>query len=119
MIKTDTVQIRKFFIEETIDLNNETFMNRHDIIFSLNLIFKEDISKDIRKNNFHDVEIIPDKTGQNLMDAMAFQRQFILATCNALESRFENNHIMTTFKVMGPTNMASREVGLANWMWLF
>lgn len=53
------------------------------------------------------------------MDAMIFQKQFALAVYNVLEFRFEINHIMTMFKIMGPTNMSSKEVALVNWRWLF
>ena len=59
--------------------------------------------------------MIRDRLGQNLMDAVTFQKYFALTVCNALESRFEDNHIMTTFKVLAPINMSSRQINLANW----
>lgn len=46
------------------------------------------------------------------MDAIAFQKQFILAVCNTLESIFEDNYIIGVFKILDPTNMSSRQVGL-------
>ena len=49
------------------------------------------------------------------MHVMAFQKQLALAMCNVLESTFEDNYIMTTFKVLGPSNMQSKQVGLINW----
>ena len=49
------------------------------------------------------------------MNALGFEKHFTLAVCNALECRIEDNHIMTTFKVLRLTNMPSRQVGLANW----
>lgn len=55
------------------------------------------------------------RTEQNLTDVVAFQKYFVLAVCNALESRFKDNHIITVFKILGLTNMPSRLVGLANW----
>ena len=38
------------------------------------------------------------------MDAIAFQKQFILAVCNTLESIFEDNYIIGVFKILDPTN---------------
>ena len=48
------------------------------------------------------------------MDTVAFQKYFALAVCNTLEYKFEDNHTLTTFKVLGLTNMPSEQVGLAN-----
>ena len=76
------------------------------------------LSSDIRGGKFHDVEMIRDRTGQGLMDAMAFKKYFAFAVYNVLEYRFEDNHIMTTFKVLGPPHMPSTQVGLANSRWL-
>ena len=73
------------------------------------------LSSEIRGGKFHDINMIRDKTEQDLMDAVTFQKQFTLAICNALESRFEDNHIIATFKVLDPTDMHSKQVGLANW----
>ena len=52
--------------------------------------------------------------GHVLMDVLEFQKQFVLAMYNALEFKFEDNHIMATLRVLGPTNMPSRQVGLPN-----
>ena len=58
--------------------------------------------------------MIRDKTEQNLMNVVIFQKFFVLAVCNALESRFEDNHIMTILKILDPTTMPSKQIGLAN-----
>ena len=42
------------------------------------------------------------------MDVVVFQKYFALAACNPLECRFEDNHIMTIFKVLDLTNMTFR-----------
>ena len=76
------------------------------------------LPSDIRRCKVHDVNMIRDRTRQDLMETVAFQKQFALALCNALKCRFEDNHIMAAFKVLGPTNMPSKQVGLANWGWL-
>jgi hypothetical protein len=73
------------------------------------------LSSEIKGGKFHNVDMIRDRTRQNLMEAMALQKQFALAVCNTLECRFEDNHIMAAFKVLGLTNMPSKQVGLANW----
>ena len=49
------------------------------------------------------------------MDTVTFQKHFALVVCNELQSRFEDNHIMTTFKVLVPINMPSRQIGLGNY----
>lgn len=49
------------------------------------------------------------------MDALAFQKHFILVVCEALESRFDEIHIVDIFWVLGPTNISLHRVGLANW----
>lgn len=60
------------------------------------------------EDKFYDIERIWDRTHvQNLMDAVVSQKYFTLVVYNALESRFENNHIMVIFKVLGLTNMSS------------
>jgi hypothetical protein len=59
--------------------------------------------------------MIRDRTEQDLMNAMTFQKHFALAVCNALDSRFEDNYIMTAFKILALINMSSRQIGLANW----
>ena len=63
------------------------------------------LSNDIRGGNFHEVEMIQYRTRQYLVDVVVFLKYFVLAICNALQYRFEDNHIMTTFKVLGPTNI--------------
>jgi hypothetical protein len=73
------------------------------------------LSSEIRGGKFHEVEMIRDRMGQDLMNAVAFQKHFALAVCNTLEYRFEDNHIIIVFKVLDPTNMPSKQIGLANW----
>ena len=43
VIETDIVQIRMFFIEETTDLNSETFNEQTSITFYQNLVLNDDI----------------------------------------------------------------------------
>ena len=119
VVITDIAQIRMLFIEETTDLNSEVFIEQtgYHILpeFGPQGRYLKRLSSEIRGGKFHDVNMIRNKTEQDLMDAVTFQKQFALAVCNALESRVEDNHIIATFKVLDPTNMHSKQVGLANW----
>ena len=37
------------------------------------------------------------------------------AICAGLDARFKDNDFISCFKVLNPTNMPSRQVGLQNW----
>ena len=73
------------------------------------MIFEDPI-KQIIGGKFHEVEMIRNRTRQDLMNAMTLQKHFALAVCNTLEYRFEDNHIMAAFKMLGPINMPSKQV---------
>jgi len=122
MVKIDIAQICILFIEENTDLNCEIFNEQtgYHILpeFGPQGRYLRRFPNEIRGGKFHDVDMIRDRTEQDLIKAMTFQKQFALAVCNALECRFEDNHIMAAFKVLGLTNMPSKQVGLANWGWL-
>ena len=45
----------------------------------------------MRGDKFYEVEMIRDRMGQDLMDAVAFQNYISLAVYNALEYEFEDN----------------------------
>ena len=55
---------------------------------------------------------------QDLMIIVAFEKHFVFIIYNALEARFEDNHIISIFKMLGPINMPSKQVVLVNWEWL-
>lgn len=55
---------------------------------------------------FHDINMVHDRIGQDLLDALVFQKSFAIVVCEALEMRFEGNLIMDELKVLGPTNMS-------------
>lgn len=119
VIKVDIVQIHILFIEETMNLNNETFNEQtwYHILpeFGSQREYLRRLSSDIRGGKYYDIEMIRDITWHNFIDIVTFQKKFALVVCNALESRFEDNHIMITFKVLGLTNIPSRQINLANW----
>ena len=121
VVNTDIVQIHMLFIKQTTDLNSGTFnkQTEYHIIpeFGPQGEYLRRLSSDIKEDKFHEVEMIRDRTGQDLINVVAFQKHFALAICNALESRFKDNHIMIAFKVLAPINMSSRQISLANWEW--
>ena len=93
VVKTDIVQIRMLFIEETTDLNSETFNEQtgyHVILeFGLQRGYLKRLLNKIRGGKFHKVKMIRNRTEQDLMDEVAFQKHFVLAVCNVLEFGFE------------------------------
>ena len=74
---------------------------------------------EIRGSKYHDIKMAWDRMRQDLVNAVIFQKQFVLTMYNALECRFKDNHIMTTFELLNLINMLFKEVSLANWRgWL-
>lgn len=87
-------------------------MSKHDIIFSIFMVFKE--FNESRGDEYHDVEMARVKMRHELMDILHFKKKIKknLAVENALEFEFEINHIMTSHKMLDPTNMQSRQVNI-------
>lgn len=56
--------------------------------------------------------MILDKTNNGKMGVLAFQYQFALAVCITLETRFDDNQVMTNFQKLGKTNIAMRQICL-------
>ena len=69
----------------------------------------------IRGFRFLSIDMVRDQQGRNLEETLTFQKQFSEAVIRALESRFEDNDIVSAFKVLNPTNMPSRQVGSSLW----
>lgn len=96
--KTDIVQICVHFIEETMNLNVDTLNEgtRYHIFPQLNLEGENwrILSRDIKGVKYHDVQMIQIRVEQNLMDVLAFHKQFPLAVCKVLRSKFYGNDIM-------------------------
>ena len=46
---------------------------------------------------------------------MSFQRLYAQAVCDALENRFIDNDIIDCFKILSPTNLPQRQVGLSSY----
>ena len=81
VVKTDIAQIRMLFIEDNTDLNCKIFNEQtgYHILpeFGPQGGYLKRLPSEIRGGKFHDVDMIRDRTGQDLMKAVAFQKQFI------------------------------------------
>ena len=119
IIKTEITQIKMLFLDEHTDLNAVTF--NEDTNFHVLPEFgpfggyMRRFATQIRGCRFLSIDMIRDPQGRDLEEALLFQKQFSEAVIHALECRFEDNDIVSTFKVLNPTNMPSRQVGLAQW----
>ena len=76
VIKTNIVQIHMLFNEEIIHLNNITF--NEQTWYHIFLKFDNEggylkmLSNEIRRGDYHEIELIWNKTRQDLMDVVAF-----------------------------------------------
>ena len=73
------------------------------------------MSSEIREFRFHSVDIIRDPNGIDLKEALNFQKSYAEVVCKCLEARFSDNGIISTFKILNPSNMPSKRVGLNSW----
>lgn len=107
------------FIVESYDLNAATF--NEDTSFQILPEYGPDgdhlrkLRSEIRGKMFHSFEMQRSRLGADLEDALAFQKSFAEAVCNGLDAQFTNNDLISCFKILNPTNMPSRQVGLQNW----
>lgn len=119
IVRAEITQIRMLFIEERSDLNVCTFNedSGYHVIpdFGPEGGYLKRLSSQIRGNWYHGVEMIRDRIGRDLEEALDFQKAYAQAVIDALESRFEDNGIMNAFKVLNPCNMPSKSVGLGSW----
>ena len=47
---------------------------------------------------------------------MNFQKSYAEAVCKCLEARLSDNDIISAFKILDPSNMPSKRVGLNSWV---
>ena len=59
--------------------------------------------------------MIRDPNGIDLEEALNFQKSYAEAVCKCLEARFSDNGIISAFKILNPSNMPSKRVGLNSW----
>ena len=119
IIRTEITQIRMLFLDEQTDLN--TVMFNEDTQYHVLPEFgpfggyMRRFATQIRGFTFLSIDMVRDQQGRDLEEALTFQKQFSEAMILALEFRFEDNDIVSAFKVLNPTNMPSKQVGLAQW----
>jgi len=51
----------------------------------------------------------------DLAEALEFHRAFAKAMCAGLNAQFQDNDIISCFKILNPSNMPSKQIGLQNW----
>jgi hypothetical protein len=107
------------FITETTDLNLSTFNEEtgYHILpeFGPPGGYLRRLSSEIRGAKFHNINLIRNRTGADLEEALAFQTSFAHEVCKALESCFKDNDVISCFKILSPIEMPSRPVGMASW----
>ncbi|KAL2607465.1 hypothetical protein R1flu_026038 [Riccia fluitans] len=64
---------------------------------------------------FHSVEISREIDGSDFAAAVAFQKSFASALITALSDRFENNNIISCFKIFNPREVPSSALGMRDW----
>jgi len=66
---------------------------------------------------YHGVKISSDRIEADLESVLAFQKSYAQNVCY-LESHFVNIEIIDAFKILNPSNMPTRQVGLVSWIFL-
>jgi len=74
------------------------------------------LSFEIRGAKFHGIDMIRYRTWGDFESALASQKSYTQAIIKALEACFQDNDIISAFKVLNPFNMPSKRVGLASWV---
>jgi len=118
LVRTQIESIHMYIIDG-IDLNQDTFNES----FGYHVIpdhgpqggYLQRLSSEIRGTKFHEIDMIRDRTCADLESALSFQKSYAKSIIKALEACFEDNDLISTFKVFNPSNMPSRKVGLASW----
>jgi len=119
IVRTEIESIRMLYIMENTDLNECTFnaSTGYHVIPSFGPPngYLMRLSSEIRGSKFHSIDMIRDRTGVDLEEALVFQKTYAEAVCRALEARFSDNDIISAFSVLNPSNMPSKRVGLNSW----
>jgi hypothetical protein len=121
IVKSEIATIRMCFLVDACDLNHDTFnpsLRFHVILeFGPPGGFLRRLSSEFRGSKFHSVDMIWDPSGVNLKVALdlSFQRLYAQVVCDALENRFVDNDLIDCFKILSPTNLPQRQVGLSSY----
>ena len=119
LIRTMIESIRMLCVAKSIDLNQDTFnasVGYHVIPqYGRPSGYLQRLSSEIRGAKFHSVDMIRDPNGADLEEALNFQKSYAKAICKCLEARFSDNGIVLAFKIINPSNMPSKRLGLNSW----
>ena len=118
IVRTKIAQIRMFFIVKPTDLNATTYNEDigYDIILDYGPLgaYLRKCSSKIHKKMYHSFKMDHSRLGEDLEEALKFQRTFAEIVYVGLNARFVDNYFISCFKILNPTNMPSRQIGLQN-----
>ena len=119
IVRTEIAQIRMLFIVEQTDLNASTFNENtgYHVIPEYGPLggHLRKLSSEIHGKMYHGFEMDRSRLGDDLEEALKFQHAFAEAVCVGLAARFVDNDLISCFKILNPTNMPSKQIGLQNW----
>jgi hypothetical protein len=72
------------------------------------------LENEIKGSKFHDVDIIRDRTSINLECVWSFQKPYPEGVCMALEGQFKDNDTILSSKILHPSKMHLKRMGLAS-----
>jgi hypothetical protein len=119
IVHSEIAQIRMLFIVETTDLNAQTFNEESGYHVlpeygSFGGLLRK-LSSEIRGNMYHGFEIQRSRLEVDLKETLQFQRSFVEVVCDCLQARFTDNDLIFCFKILNPSNMPSKQIGLQSW----
>jgi len=108
-VHSKIAQIKMMFIVESIDLNASTFNDNigYHVIPEYGPLggHLRKLQSKIHGKMYHGFEMDRCRMGTNLKEALQFQRAFAKAVCAGLDARFQDNDIISCFKILNPSNM--------------
>ena len=111
--------IRMLYVVNNTDMNQNTFNANvgYYVIPQYGPLggYLQRLSSEIRGSRFHSVDMIRDPNGVDLKEALNFQKSYAEVVYKCLEARFSDNDIISAFKILNPSNMPSKKVGLNSW----
>jgi hypothetical protein len=104
------------FIVEQTDLNAATFnesIGYHVILeYGLRGGHLRKVSSEIHGKMYHGFKMDRFRLGDDFEEALKFQCAFAEVVCAGLDARFMDNNLISYFKILNPTIMPSRQIGL-------
>lgn len=95
-----------FLVEEMQDLDVTSFNKEtcHHTIFKFGPVrwYLHCVSSEIRGAQFHDINMVCNSIGQDLIEALVPLKGSTTIVCEALKMRFKNNHNMDAIMVLEP-----------------